>query len=181
MHLDGDALKSLAVRVEGNLLAAAQELEKLYILHGAKRIGKAMVEDDVADSARFDVFKLMDALLSGKVNRAIKILAGLKAEGVAAPVILWAISREARTLVNIKTELKRGGNQEALYKKYQIWDKRKQLVQEALHRLKSKDLQIILLESAATDCQVKGQAAGDEWDGLFRICLLFSVSPLTRI
>ncbi|MBD9357436.1 DNA polymerase III subunit delta [Methylomonas albis] len=174
MHLEGDALKSLAVRVEGNLLAAAQELEKLYILYGAKRINKAMVESDVADSARFDVFKLMDALLSGKVNRAVKILAGLKAESVAAPVVLWAISREARMLINIKADLKYGGNQEAIYKKYQIWDKRKQLVQEALHRLKSKDLQGILQASANADCLIKGQAAGDEWEGLFRICLLFS-------
>ncbi|MBD9361463.1 DNA polymerase III subunit delta [Methylomonas fluvii] len=174
MHLEADALKSLAVRVEGNLLAAAQELEKLYILHGANRINKAMVEGDVADSARFDVFKLMDALLSGKVNRSIKILAGLKAEGVAAPVVLWAISREARTLVSIKTELKRGGNPEVLYKKYQIWDKRKQLVHEALQRLKSKELQGILQASANVDCQIKGQMAGDEWEGLFRICLLFS-------
>jgi DNA polymerase-3 subunit delta len=180
MHLETDALKSLAVRIEGNLLAAAQELEKLYILHGANRINKAMVEDDVADSARFDVFKLMDALLLGKVNRSVKILAGLRAEGVAAPVVLWAISREARTLINIKTELKRGGNPEVLYKKYQIWDKRKQLVHEALRRLEASDLQCILMESAATDCQIKGQGVGDEWGGLFRLCLLFSsVLPFT--
>jgi len=133
-----------------------------------------MVEGDVADSARFDVFKLMDALLSGKVNRSVKILAGLKAEGVAAPVVLWAISREARTLVSIKTELKRGGNPDVLYKKYQIWDKRKQLVHEALQRLKTKELQGVLQASANVDCQIKGQINGDEWEGLFRICLLFS-------
>jgi DNA polymerase-3 subunit delta len=174
MHLDEDALKSLAVRVEGNLLAAAQELEKLYILHGAKGINKAMVEDEVADSARFDVFKLMEALLSGKLNRAVKILAGLRAEGVAAPVVLWAISRETRILLNIRSELKSDGHQEALYKKYQVWDKRKQSVQESLQRLKTKELQDILLASANVDCQIKGQLAGDEWEGLFQICLLFA-------
>lgn len=177
MHPEGDALKSLAARVEGNLLAAAQEIEKLFILHGAKRIDKAMIEGDVADSARFDVFKLMDALLLGKLNRAIKILVGLKAEGVAAPVVLWAISREARTLFNIKAELKRGGHQEAVYKKYLVWDKRKQMVQEALHRLKAVELHGILQASAAADCQIKGQAAGDEWESLFGICLLFAKGP----
>lgn len=176
MHLENDALKSLAGRVEGNLLAAAQEIEKLYILHGASRIDKAMIDDDVADSARFDVFKLMDALLSGKLNRAAKILAGLKAEGVAAPVVLWAISREARTLFNIKAELKRGGQQESVYKKYQIWDKRKQLVQEALHRLKARELETILQASSDADRRIKGQIAGDEWESLFAICVLFSKS-----
>ncbi|WP_446808020.1 DNA polymerase III subunit delta [Methylomonas sp. 2BW1-5-20] len=174
MHLESDALKSLAARVEGNLLAAAQEIEKLYILHGASRIDKNMVEDGVADSARFDVFKLTDALLMGKVNRAVKILAGLRAEGVAAPVVLWAISREVRMLFNVKAELKRGGVQDLVYKKYQIWDKRRQLVQEALHKLKAKDLQVILQACSNTDCQIKGQIVGDEWDGLFGICLLFT-------
>ncbi len=174
MHIDGDALKSLAARIEGNLLAAAQELEKLYILHGSARINRAMVDDEVADSSRFDVFKLMDTLLQGKLNRADKILYSLKAEGVAAPVILWAISREARTLINIKAELKHGGSQDAIYKKYLIWDKRKQMVHEALHRLKVADLYAILQASAAADSQIKGQTAGDEWESLFGICLQFA-------
>lgn len=171
MQLDADAFKSLAVRIEGNLLAAVQELEKLYILHGATRISKTMIEDDVADSARFDVFKLMDALLAGKLNRAIKILQGLKAEGVAAPVVLWALSREVRVLLNIKTELSRGGHQEALFKKYQIWDKRKQLVHDALQRLKPRQLENLLLTSAKADQQIKGQLAGDGWESLFGICV----------
>lgn len=174
MLIESDALKSLALRVEGNLLAAAQEIEKLYILHGSQRINKAMVEDDVADSARFDVFKLMDALLAGKLNRAVKILSGLRAEGIAAPVVLWAISREARTLLNIQAELKRGGHQDALYKKYLIWDKRKQLVQEAMQRLRRLELQDILGQCAKADAQLKGQLAGDEWEALFSICALFA-------
>lgn len=174
MHLDGDALKALAARVEGNLLSAAQEIEKLYILHGASRITRAMVEDDVADSARFDVFKLMDALLSGKLNRAIKILRGLRLEGIAAPVVLWGMSREARTLFDIKRDLKQGGGQEAVYKKYQVWDKRKPIVQEALHRLRASQLESILRVCAVADSQIKGQAPGDEWESLFEVCLLFT-------
>lgn len=177
MRLETDAVKSLAARIEGNLLAAAQEIEKLYILHGQTRITKVMVEDDVADSARFDVFKLMDALLAGKLNRAVKILSGLKSEGIAAPVVLWAVSREARALLHIKAELKQGGHQDAVFKKYQIWDKRKQAIQEALARLKSADLQAILRLSATADQQIKGQLTGDGWEGLFEICLLFSKIP----
>lgn len=177
MRFEADAVKSLAARIEGNLLAAAQEIEKLFILHGQSRVGKAMVEDDVADSARFDVFKLIDTLLQGKLNRAVKILNGLKAEGIAAPVVLWAVSRETRALFNIKAELKQGGHQDAVFKKYQIWDKRKQAVQEALHRLKTEDLQAILQLSATADRQIKGQASGDGWESLFEICLLFVKGP----
>lgn len=174
MRLDSEALKSLASRVEGNLLAAAQEIEKLYILHGATSVGKAMVEDDVADSARFDVFKLTDALLAGKLNRSLKILNGLRAEGTAASIVLWALSRETRTLLQVKAELGRGVNPEAVFKKFQVWDKRKHLVQDAVQRLKTEQLQTILRAGAEVDRRIKGQAVGDEWEGLFGLCLRFS-------
>ena len=173
MRLEMDAAKALAARIEGNLLAAAQEVEKLYILYGSAGISKVMIETAVADSARFDVFKLAEALLSGKLNRAVKILTGLKAEGVAAPVVLWALSREARILLDIQFELKQGQQQEAVFKRHQIWDKRKQVVTDALHRLSTKRIQSLLISSAKTDRQIKGQLAGDGWDGLFELCVKF--------
>jgi DNA polymerase-3 subunit delta len=177
MRMDADAVKCLALRIEGHLLAAAQEIEKLYILHGQSRISKAMVEDQVADSARFDVFNLSEALLQGKLNRAVKILHGLKAEGVAAPVVLWALSREARLLSNVQADLQQGGQLEAIFKKYQVWDKRKQMLQAALQRLKTQRLHHILQLSAKADMQIKGQLAGDGWETLFAICLQFINSP----
>lgn len=173
MRLDIEAAKALAGRIEGNLLAAAQEVEKLYILYGSVTINKSMIEAAVADSARFDVFKLSEALLAGRLNRALKILAGLQAEGVAAPVVLWALSRDARILLEMKFELKQGGQQEALFKKHQIWDKRKQGVLDALHRLSSKQIQSLLICSAKTDRQIKGQLPGDAWEGLFELCVKF--------
>lgn len=174
MQLEQDALKSLATRIEGNLLAAAQEIEKLYILHGQNRISKAMVEDEVADSSRFDVFNFSDSLLQGNLNRSIKILHGLQAEGVAAQIVVWAISREARVLINIITALKQGRPRDQVFKDNQIWDKRKPVVQHALTRLKIDGLQKILQMSAVADQQSKGQLAGDCWDSLFNICLEFA-------
>lgn len=171
MTLDANAAKALAMRIEGNLLAAAQEIEKLYILYGAKLIDGVMIENAVADSTRFDVFNLSDAVLAGKLNRAIKVLRGLQAEGVAAPVVLWGLSREARTLLGIKTELNRGGQLDSLFKKYQVWDKRKQRVQDALRRHSAAHLQQVLLLCARADRQIKGQQTGDAWDGLFEICV----------
>jgi len=173
MHLDNDAAKSLAARIEGNLLAAAQEIEKLFILHGPIRISKGMIEDDVADSTRFDVFKLNDALLAGKLNRSIKILHGLASEGTAAPIVLWGISREIRTLYALKFELKHAAHQDAVFKKFQIWDKRKQMVLDALRRLDTRHLQRLLSRCADIDRQIKGQATGDVWEGLFDLCLAF--------
>jgi len=173
MQIDGQALKLLASRVEGNLLAAAQEIEKLYILHGSKAISRQDVESLVADSARFDVFKLVDSLLSGRSNRAIRILYGLKAEGVAPPVVLWALSREARTLFNIKTELNRGERQNSVFGRFQVWEKRKQMVTAALNRLQLKDIEEIVLLCAKTDRQIKGRLQGDCWESLFSIALLF--------
>lgn len=171
MHLDNAGARSLAVRIEGNLLAAAQEIEKLYILHGPIRLTQAMIEDDVADSARFDVFKLNDALLAGKLNRAIKILQALAAEGTAEAIVLWAIARDIRTLYLLKQELRSNPNQDALLKKHQIWDKRKQKVVEALRRLDDKQLQHLLASSAIIDRQIKGQASGDAWESLFTLCV----------
>jgi len=173
MRLDFDAAKALAARIEGNLLAAAQEVEKLYILYGQAVISKIMVENAVADSARFDVFKLTEALLAGKLNRVVKILNGLKAEGVATPVVLWALSREARVLLDILFELKHGGHQDVLFKKHQIWDKRKQLVNEGLRRLSIQQIQALLMVCAKADQQIKGQLTGDGWDSLFELCVQF--------
>lgn len=178
MQIEPDALKSLAVRIEGNLLAAAQEIEKLFILHGPSRLSKVMVENAVADNARFDVFKLTDALLGGKLNRATKILYGLKAEGIAAPVVLWAVSREARVLFQVKAELKQGSHHDAVFKKLHIWDKRIPLVNEAVKRLPIQQIQSVLLACAEADARIKGQLPGDGWDTLFDICVRFCLPEL---
>jgi len=171
-----DGIKVLASRIEGNLLAAAQEIEKLYILHGESKLSKQAVEQAVADSARFDVFKLTDCVLSGRVSRAIKIVNGLKSEGIAAPVVLWALAREARLLIKIKTALKQGQNKEIVFKNHRLWDKRKQLVNATLSRIDIKALEQVLLLGYKADQQIKGQEKGDCWETLISVCLLFSAA-----
>ncbi len=173
MQLEQEAAKSLAARIEGNLLAAAQEIEKLFILYGAVSVDRPMIEKAVVDSTRFDVYKLSEALLQGKLNRALKILSSLQAEGVAAPVVLWALSREVRLLLNMHFELKQGAQKDLLFKKFQVWDKQKPVLAEALHRLNLRQAQHLLLACAKADRQIKGQLAGDGWDGIFEICVGF--------
>ncbi len=175
LHIDNDGIKALAARVEGNLLAASQEIEKLYILHGDSPISKQMVKDAVADNARYDVFKLTDCVLSGRVTRAIKILNGLKAEDIAAPIVVWALARETRLLINILIDLEQGQNKQQVFKKHRLWDKRQQLISSALTRMKINKLQQALILSAKADRQIKGREAGDCWETLLSVCMLFRV------
>ncbi len=178
LQLATDGIKLLASRIEGNLLAAAQEIEKLYILYGDATISKQAVEQAVADSARFDVFKLTDCVLAGRMGRAIKILNGLKAEGIAAPVVLWALARETRMLINIKIAISEGQNKELVFKNNRLWDKRKQLVNATVSRITIQKLQEILLQCAKADRQIKGQEQGDCWESLLSLCMLF---PLKKV
>jgi len=174
LHADSDGIKLLATRVEGNLLAADQEITKLYVLHGAGKLTTAQIIDAVADSSRYDVFKLMDCILLAQVNRIIKILSALRTEGIAAPVILWALTREARSLIHIKLALAGGQNKDLVFRNNQIWDKRKPLVDKALARLNLKQLNHVLVLAAKADRQIKGQQSGDAWETLLAVCLQFT-------
>lgn len=174
LQVDPDGVKELASRVEGNLLAAAQEIEKLFVLYGAGRISSDQIMDVVADSSRYDVFKLIDNVLAADINRIFKILHGLQAEGIAAPIVLWALTREARTLIKIKHALSLGQNRDIVYKNHQIWEKRQQMVGSALNRLGQNDLNKLLELSAKTDRQIKGQERGDPWETLLKICMAFA-------
>ena len=174
LNAETDGLRILASRIEGNLLAAAQEIEKLYVLYGTGNLSNQQIIDVVADSSRYDVFKLMDSVLSASVNRIFKVLSGLRSEGVASPIVLWALTREARVLIKIKLAISQGQNRELVFKNNQIWDKRKQLVSNALDRLSDHDLNGILVMSAKADRQIKGQQRGDAWETLLTISLMFA-------
>jgi DNA polymerase-3 subunit delta len=180
LQAETESIKILASRIEGNLLAAAQEIEKLYVLYGAGKLSYQQVFDVVADSSRFDVFKLMDSVLAARAERILKILSGLKAEGVAAPVVLWALTREARLLIKIKRTLATGQNKSMVFKNNQIWDKRQPLVSDALNRLSEIDLNTILTLSAKADRQIKGQQQGEPWETLLDACLMFASPKFFR-
>lgn len=181
LSADNEGLKLLAARIEGNLLAAAQEIEKLYILYGGGFLDVAKIADAVADSSRYDVFKLADSLLAGHPGRITKILAGLQDEGVAAPVVLWAITREARALCKIRHDIASGKSRDAAMQAQQIWDKRKALVGQALDRLPLDAPHRILTLSARADREIKGQQAGDPWQTLLRICLMFTTLAAAKM
>lgn len=174
LQVEMDGVKALASRIEGNLPTAAQEIERLFILYGAGRLSRRQIIDAVSDSSRFDVFKLIDSLLAANLNRVFKIMSVLRAEGTAAAVVLWALTREARTLIKLRQALEQGRAREMAYKDFQIRDFRQQLVAGALNRLTLIDLHTILVQSAKADRQIKGQELGDPWETLLDICISFA-------
>jgi DNA polymerase-3 subunit delta len=152
----------LVERVEGNLLAAAQEIEKLLLLHGAGVISVERLLEAVADSARFDVFGLMDTLLAGDAARGLRILSGLKGEGVPEPVVLWAFSREIRALAVLAFQVARGTSAERAMAAARIWEKRKPLIRQGL-RQPPAHWQGLLVACHRVDRAIKGLDPSDPW------------------
>jgi len=166
MTITSDALALLADRVDGNLLAAQQEIDKLALLADNQTIDAELVVQSVSDSSRYDVFDLTDACLTGDSPRALKILAGLRSEGIEPPVVLWALSRELRSLSIINSQLAQGQPAAQVFRKQGIWDKRQPAVNRALNRISTPLLHQLLQLAGDIDMAIKGARQGDTWDEL---------------
>jgi DNA polymerase-3 subunit delta len=177
---DPEAVALLAERVEGNLMAAAQEIEKLLLLHGPGALDAATVQASVADSARFDVFGLVDTALSGEVARSQRMLIALRGEGVEPVLILWALAREIRSLAAMAGEVARGTAPAQVMARHRVWESRKKPIAAALGRLRLPQWQRLLRQAAALDRIVKGQAPGNPWDELVQLTLRLAGLELRR-
>ncbi|MCX8048920.1 MAG: DNA polymerase III subunit delta [Methylohalobius sp.] len=171
LKLDREALELLLYYTEGNLLAADQEMDKLLMLYGAVQISAEMLAEAVIDSARFDVFALTEAWLLGKVRQVDRILAGLRAEGTAPAVILWAIARELRLLLQLMEDRRVGISFADSCRRHRLWDRRAAQVECALQRLNLKTVRAALEAASRIDTVIKGKAVGDVWAQLREVCL----------
>jgi DNA polymerase-3 subunit delta len=174
LEIDQDALLMLSDRVEGNLLAAAQEIEKLRLLGNGTRITTENISDSVADNARYNLFALIDSALQGDAAHALKMLQGLRAEGTDATVVLWGLSRELRLLYQCKTDIERGQNQNQALQSQRVWDKRKPIVSAGLARHSLPALANLLHQASLADHSIKGLADGNPWDKLSQLVLELS-------
>jgi len=172
LHASQDAVSLLVERVEGNLLACAQEIEKLLLLHGPGQVDIEMVMESVADSSRYDVYTLVDGALQGDVARTTRIIQGLKGEGVEPVLVVWALTREIRTMTEMAFEMSQGAGLEQVLAKWRVWDKRKPLVRAGLQRHKLGQWQSMLRRAAELDAMVKGRRTGNVWDELLELSLL---------
>lgn len=173
LQADREASALLAIRTEGNLLAAAQEIEKLSLLYGQSgkqvRLDVRQVADAVSDSSRYSVYDLVDATLAGETVRSMRILGGLRQEGAATPLVLWALQNEIRSLYDMKHRLQAGESPARVLST--VWDSRKGRVEQALRRLSPGAWGILVNLCARADLAVKGLREEREWDVLREICL----------
>lgn len=167
------ALEFIAMHVEGNLLAAHQEVQKLALLYPPGELTLAQVEDAVLNVARYDMGKLRDALLDGDRARLVRLMDGLKAEGAAPLLMLWAVTEEARTLARLASGIARGKPQAQVLRENRVYGKREQGMLRALKRLDAPAALAILRHAADIDRIAKGVLSGNVWDELMQLGLRF--------
>ncbi len=174
LSADSTAIELLASRIEGNLLAAVQEIEKLKLLAENGTVTAELMASVVADSARYDMFGLSDKALNGDVRSAVKTLHGLKSEGTEPTAILWTLTRDIRQLLQVAESVAHGKSQDSAMKQAGIWAKRQGLAKNALRRLKAGKLQQLLRQANGIDKAVKGMRSASVWDELLDLVLNLS-------
>ncbi len=167
-----DALAFIAECVEGNLLAAHQEIQKLALLHPPGELSFEQVREAVLDVARYEVAQLSEAMLAGDPARLVRVLGGLAAEGEAPPRVLWVMSEDVRALARVQAGLARGRSAGEVLREARIFNEaRQRLLVRAAKRCTPDAVRNALAKSAAVDRLAKGLARGDVWDELLQLGL----------
>jgi DNA polymerase-3 subunit delta len=171
---DSDTLQFFAEKVEGNLLAANQEIKKLALLYPPGTLSFTQIKDAVLEVARYDIFKLSDAMVAGEIARFILVLRGLQGEGTTVPFILTILTAQIRSLIIIRKGLDTGKPYTQLMKEAKVWGDRQKIMENAAKRVGLKLLVQALLHAAKIDKISKGVAKGNAWDELEQLGLHFT-------
>lgn len=166
---DFESLKFIAERVEGNLLAAHQEIQKLGLLYPPGQLTEAQIHDAVLNVARYDIDGLREALLTGDLARIKRTLDGLMQEGEAPPLVLWAMSEEIRALTTIRIGIDAGKPADMMLKEAKVWGPRQMPVKKALQRLSTVALEAALQHAGQIDRLAKGVGQGNIWEEFLRL------------
>jgi len=173
---DRGAVEVLAERLEGNLLAAQQEIEKLLLLKGHGTVSEEDVLQAVADSSRFDAFLLVERVLAGNLADGLRVASGLHRTGVPLQLITGALYRDLRILEAFKQAVKAGENEGTAFRKLNIWRSRQSPMRRAAGRLDMNCLFDAFSRLSLIDRQSKGRADGNPWHGLDHlVCALCAV------
>ncbi|GAA4331934.1 DNA polymerase III subunit delta [Pigmentiphaga soli] len=177
----GDVLQWLADRVEGNLLAAHQEIQKLALLYPEGALTLEQVQEAVMNVARYDVFKLRDAMLAGDARRVVRLIEGLRAEGEALPLVLWAVGEEIRLLARIAQAAQNGQNPAGLMRSLRFFGAHEQLAAQALKRVAPQAWPAAVHHAHEVDKIIKGLRVpgrlADPWHELTRLALRLVPPP----
>ncbi|UNK49369.1 DNA polymerase III subunit delta [Lysobacter sp. S4-A87] len=176
LRADRDAVQNLADRVEGNLLAAAQEIDKLALLSDGSTLDSAKITALVADAARYDVFRLVDAAMNGSGAQVAHMLAGLRAEGEAVPALLGMVVMELQRAAALARVQAKGGNLANEFKAQRIWDSKQPMYRRALQRHAAPRWDAFVAEAGRVDRIAKGRGRigeepTDAWLALERLLL----------
>ncbi len=172
---DAEALAFVADRVEGNLMAAFQEVQKLGLLFPPGPISFEQMREAVLDVARYDVFNLGIAMIEGDAVRLTRMLEGLQGEGAAPPMALWSLSEEIRAIGRVLAAAESGRPLNTVWRDAKVWGVPHQTaMQQNLSRFSKLQITQGLRHAAAIDRMVKGLAKGDVWDELLQLAMRFS-------
>ena len=160
---DKNAVRLIADRVEGNLLAADQEIQKLRLILGEGEVSVDDVNKAVADSSRYDVYKLADAAVGGDAARALRILDGVRAEGTEAVIVIWALTRELRVLGKLADMVQSGMELGSALQKSGVWRNRQSIVRSCVARNSTENFYRLLKIARRADAAAKGQSGESAW------------------
>lgn len=172
VRVERDAAALLAERVEGNLLAAAQEIDKLALLADGRSLDVQTLGDLVAQSARYDIFRLMEACFSGHPDAVLRMLQGLRAEGEVVPALMPMVIRELMAASGLARVQERGGNLATEFKSRGVWESRQAPYKRVLSRHgDGRRWERFVIEASRIDRMAKGRLPGDAWRTLERLLL----------
>lgn len=169
-----DTLQFIAEKVEGNLLAAYQEIQKLALLYPEGALSFDQVKHAILDVARYDVFKLSGAMMTGDMGRYTRILEGLQGEGAALPHIVGTLSTSIRSLIAVRKGADSGQSVTQIMRQIGAWGSQQKAMEGAAAHLSFRQLMNALAHLAEIDRISKGVARGDAWDELLQLGLRFS-------
>jgi len=183
LRVETGVVEMLAEQLEGNVLAAAQEVDKLQVLADNGAVTVKLVSESLADQARFDVYALTEVCLNGDFTRALRIKQRLQSEGVEPVIAVWALVREIRTLASVSASLEAGKNSATVFKEHFIWNKRQPAINAALRRGNSDHWLDLLTQAAHLDQSVKGQRfeeVGTIWYQIESLCAAICGAEIVR-
>ncbi len=166
---DPDAVALLADLVEGNLLAAQQEIDKLLLLDQGSRVTAQLIHQAVANSARFDSFRLVECSLLGCLDECLRVVSGLHRMNTPIQPVVGALYRELSLTATVRSAIRSGENEAAVFGKFHIWSARQGPMKAAIRRLSESNLDDTFRSLALIDRQSKGRAVGDPWQTLDRL------------
>lgn len=166
MQPEPDVLDLLAERVEGNLLAARQEIDLLALLKGAGSVSVDDVMQAVADSSRFDAFTLAEHMLSGNLRDGLRVVAGLQRTATPLPLVVGALVRELKITEAFRLAMRSGEHESEVFGRLRVWRNRQGLIRSAARRLNTRRLFAAFKQLSLIDRQSKGRAAGNPWQSL---------------